>query len=163
VKKILFSLVLIVLTVFASPIYAAEGILVDRTSAQIAADRISPRHFSMIVTGSGKLIIKPGAVFTEGDDTEGMQLPYLLDHPKPISYPRWAVSEGLQGKSIVALDIHADGTVGLSQVMQSTGYDVLDQEALRAAQSWKFHPAMKDGKPVRTCIQVPISFRLKDE
>ncbi len=161
-KKILFLLVLII-TSLVSQTYAAEGVLVDHVSAPNIESNASSNIFRIIVTGNGKFIAKPGVVFTEGDDLQGGELPYLLDSPKPISYPRWAVSNGWQGKLILAVEIKTDGSVGLSKVMHSSGYKLLDQTAVQAVQDWKFHPAIKDGKPLRTCIQIPISFQLEEE
>ncbi len=161
-KKILFSF-FIILTAFFSSAYAAEGILVNSVSPQNTEDAIFSQYFGMVVTGSGKLIVKPGAVFTEGKEAEGTELAYLLDYPKSISYPQWAVAKGVQGKLIIALDIKTDGTVGSYEVMRSSGYEQLDQEAIQSVQSWKFHPATKDGQPIRTCVQIPISFQLNDK
>lgn len=160
-KKIACSFVFILMTTILSPAFAAEGVLPDPVSAQSVED--DSHYFGLIVTGTGKLMIKPGAVFTQGDDVEGMELPYLLDHPKPISYPHWLVSKGWEGKLIVAIEIRTDGSVGLYQIMKSTGHSILDQEAVGAVQDWKFKPALKDGKPVRTCIQIPITFQLEEE
>ena len=162
-KKLSSLFALLILTLFVTSAYAAEGVLIDQISAGKVEGKTFPNPFTMVVTGNGKLIAKPGAVFTEGLEESRTQLPYLLDHPKPISYPQWAVSKGWQGKLVIAVEIRTDGTVGLYQVMHSTGYKGLDKRAIYAVQSWKFHPAMKDKKPVKTCIQIPILFQLKNE
>lgn len=162
-KKVLFPFILIVFTLFLSSAYAAEGVLIDQISSWNIEGKTFPNPFTMIVTASGKLIAKPGAVFTEGLEEPGTKLPHLLDHPQPISYPRWAVSKGWQGKLIIAVEIRTDGTIGLYQMMHSTGYKALDKRAVHAIQNWKFHPAVKDGKPLRTCIQIPVLFQLGDE
>lgn len=163
-KKILFSFILIGLALSISSASAAtEGVLMDQISSRNTEGKTLPNPFTMIVTGNGRLIAKPGAVFTEGWEEPGTTLPYLLGHPKPISYPHWVVSKGWQGKLIIAVEIRTDGTIGLYQVMHSTGYKALDKRAVHTIQNWKFHPAMKDGKPVKTCIQIPILFQLKGE
>lgn len=120
--------------------------------------------FSMTVTGSGRMIPKAGPVSTGGAHYgEGVQLPYLISTPKPIQYPRWAMRQGWQGRFSLAIEILTDGSVGRTKVMQSTGHRLLDRVAASAVRNWKFHPAMKNGQPVVTCIQIPIVFQLEKE
>ncbi len=160
VKKIQFLFLLMALTA-TTQAYAAEGVVAEPASALNIQDA-SASTFRIVVTASQKLIIKPGAVFTEGNEP-GTEMPFLLDNPKPISYPSWAVAEGLQGELTIAIEIKEDGSVGLYQVMQSTGFKILDESAVEAVQNWKFHPAVKDGKPTRICIQIPIRFQAEED
>jgi outer membrane biosynthesis protein TonB len=44
-------------------------------------------------------------------------------------------------------------------VVQSLGMG-LDEKALEAVQKYRFKPAMKDGKPVASMINVAVNFRL---
>ena len=62
---------------------------------------------------------------------------------------------------MIAVEILTDGSVGRFYVMQSTGHHSLDEAATQAVKSWKFHPAMRNGKPVVECIQVPVVFKLQ--
>ena len=155
-KKISLLFLLAILTLFVSSVSAQEGML-ETVSLPKIQDSV-PAQFSVIVTANGKLIVKPGEVFTEGDDAD--VLPYLISNPKPISYPKWAVTQNWQGKIVIAVEVLTDGSVGLYQVMRSTGYQMLDEAAVQAVQSWKFHPALKEGQPIRTCIQIPVIFQL---
>ena len=91
---------------------------------------------------------------------EGMALPYLIAMPKSIPYPRWARREGFQGRLVISLEILKNGNVGRWRIEQSTGDAKLDQNAADAILTWKFHPAMQKGKPVTTCIEVPVNFEL---
>jgi protein TonB len=36
----------------------------------------------------------------------------------------------------------------------------LDEKAIEAVKTWRFDPALKDGKPVAVQINVEVSFRL---
>ena len=36
----------------------------------------------------------------------------------------------------------------------------LDRAALAAVRGWTFEPALRDGKPVASTVQVPVDFRL---
>ena len=135
-----------------------DTIAITQPSTSSPAD-----SFGVVVTKNNKLITKPGPVFTAGDDAQSMLLPYLLSNPKPISYPQRAIYSGWQGECTIAVEILADGTVGRYYVVRSTGHQVLDEEAVKALKTWRFHPAMKEGKPFLTCIQIPITFQLQDE
>ncbi len=146
--------------------YAADNISMDTTTmvAITQPSASSPAgSFGVIVTKDSKLITKPGPVFTEGGDYEGMLLPYLVSDPKLISYPRWAIHNGWHGECAIAIEVLTNGSVGRYKVTRSTGYQMLDEEAVKAVKSWKFHPAVKDGKAMVTCIQVPITFQLQME
>lgn len=162
VKKIISLTSLFLACVFLTPLYAVDQISLEPGAGIPSSDSML-QAFSLIVTGDGQLTVKPGAVFTEGEGDRGMMLPYLVSHPKSILYPRWAVRQGWQGKLVLALEILTSGNVGRYQVMQSTGHRMLDEEALTAVKTWKFHPAMQNSKPVLTCIQIPISFELEKE
>ena len=58
--------------------------------------------------------------------------------------------------SIVA----TDGTTSHVRVISGLGMG-LDEKAIEAVKTWKFRPAMKDGKPVATQIAVVIEFKLR--
>ena len=162
-KHVASVFALILSIVLIPSVNASQNVPIDSVSAPKGEQGFPAYPFSAVVTGDGKLTVKPGAVFTEGGDYTGLSLPYLVANPKPISYPRWAVRQGWQGKCAIAIEVLPDGALGRYKVMQSTGYRVLDNEAVKAVRSWKFHPAMKDGKPVVTCVQIPIFFRLETE
>lgn len=119
--------------------------------------------FIVNMTPRGGVLAKTGSVFTEDGHYENITLPYLLANPAPIPYPRWAVRQGWQGRFDIALEILKDGSVGPTQVMRSTGYSLLDQSAEKAVKKWKFHPAIENGQPVATCIQMPVLFQIEKD
>ena len=141
--------------------YAAEQMPLETGAIAPAAESTPP--FSLIVTNKGGLTARPGQVFTQGGDYSGMALPYLISAPAPIVYPRWAVEHNWQGQFEIAIEVLLDGSVGRYKVMRSTGHHLLNQTATNAVRSWKFHPAVKDGKAIVTCIEIPVVFRLENE
>ena len=163
-KKVIFSSFVTIASLFAfhSLVFSQENAGVNAVSVAVSERQPSSNPLSLVVTGDGRLVVKPGPVFTEGGHYEGMILPYLISNPKPIVYPRWAVRQGWQGKLSIALEILANGSVGRTKVMQSTGHRMLDQAGEQAVHGWKFSPAVKNGRPVVTCIQIPIIFQLED-
>ena len=114
------------------------------------------------VPNSGLLRIKTGEIFTEGGDYNGITLPHLVSNPRVIPYPRRAVRQGWEGELVLALEILENGSVGRFRVMKSTGHKLLDEAAIQAVQSWKFSPAIKNGEPFATCIQIPVLFQLQN-
>lgn len=46
------------------------------------------------------------------------------------------------------------------RVFDGSGFDLLDQAALRAARQWRFQPARRDGHPIPAWVEIPVRFRL---
>lgn len=79
-----------------------------------------------------------------------------------VKYPKEAMAEGKQGRSIVSFVIMKDGTIDNVAIAKSAGSDILDQEAIRVVKSMpKWEPGTIKGKPVNVKFNVPIQFRLK--
>lgn len=103
----------------------------------------------------------PGSILTAGERTPDFELPQLKDKPEPIRYPRWALNQGWKGRFIVAVEIREDGTVGRWKVMRSTGRSLLDRAAVEAVRKWRFLPGKRKGRPMASCVQIPVHFVLK--
>ena len=88
----------------------------------------------------------------------GVSAPRALHAPDP-SYNPIARSAGYQGKTVLWLIVDANGLPKDVKVSRPVGLG-LDEEAVRAVESWKFAPAMKDGSPVPVMINVEVNFRL---
>lgn len=146
---------------FISISQAQETVSLEPIQAVSPAAKQADSGF--IVTGNDQLIAQPGAVFTQGGDYTGIDLPYLISTPKAIKYPRWALRQGWEGRFSIAIEVLKNGTVGRYKVMQSTGHNILDQAATNAVRSWKFHPAMKNGQPIVECAQIPVTFKIADK
>ena len=160
----IFAWLLFILAAVPAALLAQEAASLESvpTSGILAGDKSSD-PFGFTVTGDGRLLTRPGPLFTEGGDYEGLKLPYLLSDPKPIPYPRWAMRQGWEGRFSLAIEVLPSGSVGRTKVMESTGHRLLDRVAESAVRSWQFHPAVKNGRPVVTCIQIPIVFQLDKE
>lgn len=79
---------------------------------------------------------------------------------KTLRYPPTAKAQKVQGTVLLTFIIDAEGNVGDVQVKKSVEPS-LDQEALRVGKMIrKWEPAMKNGKPVRAMIGIPIVFKL---
>jgi TonB family protein len=79
-----------------------------------------------------------------------------------IKYPAEARNKNIQGVVQYKIFIETDGKVTNPSIISGIGGGC-DEEVLRVAAlmpNWK--PAMKDGKPVRTSVILPISFKLSN-
>lgn len=79
---------------------------------------------------------------------------------KTMRYPLIAQENGKQGKVTVSFIIEKDGT--LSDVKVTKGVDPnLDKEAIRVIKTLpNFTPGKMNGKPVRTSMSLPVTFKL---
>ena len=79
-----------------------------------------------------------------------------------MKYPESAIKAKQQGRAVVGFVVGKDGTVSDVYIKRSTGYDVLDNEAMRVVKSMPaWEPGKQKGKPVDVKYFVPITFRQK--
>jgi len=81
-------------------------------------------------------------------------------HNKPPVYPEQAARRGEQGRVLLLAHVGADGSTIAVDVVESSGYDLLDRAAHDAVAKWRFRPAMADGQPVDSEMPVEINFDL---
>lgn len=74
---------------------------------------------------------------------------------RPPQYPLAARQQGQQGRVILKYFVTEKGLVESIQVKESSGFDLLDQEAIRAISNYRYYP----GQPGWT--EHPIKFTLK--
>lgn len=82
-----------------------------------------------------------------------------LDNPSP-NYPDLAKRRRIQGKVFLIVVVNENGKANSIEVSQSSGFSVLDAEALKTVKNWSFVPAKKNGKFVQANVIVPIEFKL---
>ncbi len=85
--------------------------------------------------------------------------PKILFNPVP-QYPRIARVMGLEGKTLLRVEILQDGRPGTVHVKESCGHTVLDKAAAKAIKKWKFTPAQDGFFAVRSVVDLPIRFSL---
>lgn len=78
-------------------------------------------------------------------------------------YPPAEIRQGHEGTVVLSLHILADGRVGEVKLAQSSGFQKLDDSAMREAKRWRFIPGTSDGSPLAMWKQVPITFRLNNQ
>lgn len=88
------------------------------------------------------------------------RLPVKLHHRTP-KYPLIARHNNWEGVTVLTIQVRPDGAVGEIDVSQSSGYQVLDQAAVKAVKHWRYQPAVKNGSAIAWRIRVKIIFKLE--
>jgi len=68
--------------------------------------------------------------------------------------------KGVGGTVTVVFIVDEHGKVAEEAVVESAN-SFFDAAALRAVKKWRFTPATYDGIPIRSIVDVPITFRLR--
>jgi periplasmic protein TonB len=76
-------------------------------------------------------------------------------------YPARSLEKGEEGLVIFRFLIDLDGSVKNSILVQSSGFDRLDEAAKQAFQKCKFTPGMLDGSPRQAWVRQPFRWRLQ--
>ena len=74
-------------------------------------------------------------------------------------YPPLLKSAGIGGRAMVWVLIDETGDVVKTQLNEPSGYDALDQAALRVVAAMKFKPAENRGRAVPVWISLPVVFQ----
>lgn len=85
-----------------------------------------------------------------------------VDTPPP-DYPREIGCDQVGGKVVLQLTVGPEGKPTRANVMTSSGVPALDAAATQGVQRWRFEAATRNGKPVSTDIQVPVTFHAPAE
>jgi protein TonB len=76
-------------------------------------------------------------------------------------YPPTSTRLGEEGTAKVKVCVGVNGRVETSTLSETSGFDRLDEAALKVAKLYRFIPATENGKPVEACAAMPIKFKLK--
>ena len=84
--------------------------------------------------------------------------PPVVTDQVPPDYPATMHRANLDGKALVALIVLPDGKPDQVQLVEAT-HPLFAEAAVEAVRHWRFKPAMKNGVPVASSMQLPIEFR----
>lgn len=119
------------------------------------------------ITGAialGKPAVKPRDQITDADH----KMPPVVVRPQPPgragnslmpSYPSAARANGLEGRVVLLVTLSVDGRPRRIDIARSSGFDQLDESAVRAVWLWRFYRT-DNGPPVEATIEIPLDFRL---
>ena len=83
------------------------------------------------------------------------------DNPHP-EYPLIARKKGWEGRVIIHADIDNTGKVTYIKILESSGYEALDNVSLNTLKNWKFTPAKFGNKFIEDSVTIPVNFLLED-
>ena len=79
-----------------------------------------------------------------------------------IQYPSKAKDNQWEGVALCQFIVEKDGSINEAKILQSSGYELLDTEALRVILNMpKWTAGMQNGDSVRVKFALPISFKLQ--
>ncbi|HMN50418.1 MAG TPA: energy transducer TonB [Ignavibacteriaceae bacterium] len=78
---------------------------------------------------------------------------------KNVVYPISAKEAGVEGKVFVKAIIDEQGNVTETSILKSVNEDC-DKAAMDAIKKTKFTPGIKDNKPVKAEVVIPVMFKL---
>jgi TonB family protein len=139
---------------FAPP--TSHGKPVD-VRAQISIDFITPKPVPMAST----IPVDPA-------NLNGVQVINLADLDQqpvirfrtPINYPIKMRGNGITGTVQVGFICDAEGRVRDTHIVTSSGFNELDQAAVKGISTWVFKPGRKNGHAVNVHMTVPVTFGL---
>jgi protein TonB len=108
--------------------------------------------------------VKPRDQITDADH----KLPPMVVRPLPPgrmgsslmpSYPSAARANGLQGRVVLLVTLSLDGRPRRIDIARSSGFDQLDESAVRAVWLWRFYFTDR-APPTEPTIEIPLDFKL---
>ena len=99
----------------------------------------------------------PGGA-SSGGGPSGMRMPRLLHKVEP-TYSDEAREAKIEGIVILSVEVREDGKPHNIRVIDGLGHG-LDENAMEAIEKWRFEPAQREGKAVRTTARIQVKFRL---
>jgi TonB family protein len=80
-------------------------------------------------------------------------------HRVDARYTREARANGIQGTVLIEVAVDERGTPESVSVLSPIGFG-LDSRAMDAVRQWRFRPALKEGRPIRSVTTVEVKFRI---
>lgn len=105
---------------------------------------------------------KPGKDATTASSDGGAIVdgkPDYLRNPPPV-YPESARQARQEGLVVLQVIVNAEGRPDSVVIRTGSGFNPLDEAAVKAVRNWRFRPASLGGVKVRSRVVVPVRFRL---
>ncbi len=141
---------------------SAQSEKVSDSEKNCSSEGVSPSSKPSLNTGLRKTASSAGSFRASEPSAKAGVLPVSLPVPvysvKP-HYPYLAKKRGYEGRVVLRLLVGKDGRVKKAVVVKSSGYGILDREAVKALSRWVFEPAKVAGAPVDYWVEVPVVFK----
>ncbi len=150
-----------------SPAKAQQQTVATQTatpkSAAIKADQTTPSSAPATQSEDATPTATP-AQLGQAKGAPAFSLPsseaHGLNNPKPV-YPKQSLRLNEQGQVLIRVFVATDGSPLQGEVKTSSGFDRLDQEALRTVMRWRFVPGKRFDTPEAMWFNVPVNFVLE--
>ncbi|MGI1669625.1 MAG: energy transducer TonB [Neptuniibacter sp.] len=82
---------------------------------------------------------------------------------KPVApkYPRKALRKRQEGTAWIRILVSADGVNTEIVLHKSSGFESLDEAALKAVRLWHFEPSLVNGLRFSSWVEVPVIFTIR--
>lgn len=105
----------------------------------------------------------PAPQMPAGPVTLSSELSVACPHLNAPGYPPLSRRLGEEGKLVLRVELDEQGRVDVAQVVNSSGFNRLDEAALAAVKTWRCNPPLRDGLPVRAVALQPFNFVLQGD
>ena len=85
-----------------------------------------------------------------------------VSHSCDYAYPPTALRLNQQGTTTIKFSVSTAGSVSNVQVAKSSGHEMLDDAAIRCASSWRYRPALENGRPVAASWTANVRWKLQN-
>ena len=152
-----------------APVAASSAAHPSRASTRDGDDRgqptnrgvDSPGSSGSVSTGTGDGGNGGGTDSQNGDGISIAHADYARNPPP--AYPAAARRRAEQGVVTIRVLVGEDGGVERAELVESSGYDALDETALATVRTrWRFVPARRAGVAIESWVLVPIRFALTE-
>lgn len=144
------------------PAEESEAIPSPATAPERARTQIAPPSLATAGANAPTTIAQESeaglSIWGDKMTGEHYTAPEYLGGEKP-PYPKRAERNGWEGTVVLHLLINANGEVEKVGIAQTSGYELLDQQARASVSAWRFKPARRNGIAVAVAVQQPIIFR----
>ncbi len=86
-------------------------------------------------------------------------VPNYLKNPSPV-YPESARRRGEEGVVLLTVAVNKEGFPTQVGIKKSSGFQSLDQSAIKAVKKWQFRSALIGAIAVEANVEVPVRFQL---
>ena len=145
------------------PLPTAQAPLLAATDADLPRFMVSLSPPSAVGHELPSVPVRVPAPSSDADTAfaeRAVDVPARLARGEPPAYPARARADGLEADVHMELVVSRLGEVVSAQVAQPVGHG-LDEAALAAARTFRFTPAVKEGRPVRARVSWTMQFRLR--
>lgn len=100
----------------------------------------------------------PGGVATELTTPD---IPPVKIYAPTPEYPWKAKQNNWEGIILLRAEVLQNGKIGKISISKPSGYEVLDKAAQKTVKTWRYKPALKNGKSVTCFVEIKIHFQLE--